>query len=296
MTPRFIERPALDPTGLRDPTVLPQPLPYNLVPRDFFRMVEDLCDLLHETNSMLVGKGYDRLEELMDPAGFSGLVSRAVSDGVAKFSRSLVLNRYHNGYPDLLPHGVYPEDSTAHGTRGGLEIKASRYEYGWQSHGPRSGWFCVVQFAIDRDENKALYDREPTNINCVLVAQLEEDDWSWQPAKPGRIRSGTASIKLRGEGKLRAGAVWVNPSYEKKHAARVKKAKLSEFSESATTAIIGSLQQAGAALTVEAICAAVAPPAGLAAGDVVSRVRSTLSSLVASGQVTRSARATYALV
>jgi hypothetical protein len=81
---------------------------------------------LHELNVQLHARGYERLEELLDPAGFSGLLSRAIVDGIHRQSRALDRNEYHNGYPDLVPHGVYPGNSVQHGTKGGLEHDLSR--------------------------------------------------------------------------------------------------------------------------------------------------------------------------
>lgn len=227
--PRFIELVTTDAAGMRQASALPVPLPYHLAPRDVLRCTEDLHQLLHDLNTQLNSKGYERLEELLDPAGFSGLMSRAVVDNIHRQSRALDRNEYHNGYPDLVPHGVYPGNKAQHGDRGGLEVKASRYDTNWQSHGPRAGWFCVVQFEIDDDENKALQDREPTRIRAVMIAELGTEDWSWQPAQEGKIRSGTASIKVTGRRKLRAGAVWVDPDYESDHQRLLSDATIKTF-------------------------------------------------------------------
>ena len=121
--PRFTERALTDRRGLRTGN----DLPYNLRPEDVIRVAEDVHDLLHEVNSMMVARSFDRMEELLDPAGFSGFVSRSVVDRFAGLSRPLVKNTYHNGYPDLLPYGTYAGDAVQHGTKGGLEVKASRH-------------------------------------------------------------------------------------------------------------------------------------------------------------------------
>jgi hypothetical protein len=284
---RYIEKAGLDASGLIGPSDLPRALPYNLQPRDFLRMVEDLYQLLHDLNVRLDDRDYDRLEELLDPAGFSGLISRAVVDGVSKFSRALVKNRYHNGYPDLLPARTYPGDSTPHGDRGGLEVKASRSDTSWQSHGPRAGWFCVVQFEIDRDETKAIRDREPTMVRAVMVAELARDDWSWQPAAAGRMRSGTASIKPVGRAKLRAGAVWVDPTYRGAHELRLTTERQAVFGEGAEGIVLEALRQSGRPARAAELAELVGPPAGLQAHDVKSRVTSALGRLVRAGSVRR---------
>jgi hypothetical protein len=110
--PRYIEKQSTDSAGL----VAGAALPYHLQPVDVLRTVEDLHELLHDVNSLLHGRGYDRMEELLDPAGYSGFISRTVVDRIARLYRRLVRNTYHNGYPDLLPRGVYPNDSAQHGS------------------------------------------------------------------------------------------------------------------------------------------------------------------------------------
>jgi hypothetical protein len=216
VSPRFLDKVAVDSASMVDPSTLPFALPYGLAPNVFFRTVEDVHDLIHDVNTLLHAKSYRRLEELLDPAGFSGLISRTVAERLSRASRQLVVNQFHNGYPDLLVDGQYPGNSVQRG-EGGLEIKASRKSSSWQSHGPRAGWFCVVQFELDEDSAKAVVDRNPTCVRAVMLAELGEADWNWQPAGPGRMRSGTASVKPSGIVKLRAGAVWVDPTYRAAH-------------------------------------------------------------------------------
>ncbi len=250
--------------------------------------------MLHEVNGKLHELGYDRLEELLDPAGYSGLLSRSMVDRFDRFSRALVQNRYHNGYPDLLPRGAYPGDAVQHGQQGGLEVKASRYQSGWQSHGPRAGWFCVVQFALDRDAAKALHDREPTTVQAVYVAELEEADWSWQPAAEGRIRSGTASVTGSGELKLRLGAVWIDPTYERDHAERVQHLMLSDFGANAEQLIIEVLESSLEPLSADEVATHLAGPANLPAELIRTRVVSRLRKLASSGEVIRPSRGKFA--
>jgi hypothetical protein len=188
-------------------------LPYGLRPLDFFRTVEDVQNLLGDLNNMLFEKHYGSLINLVDRAAFSGLISRTVVERLARSSRRLVVNRHHNGYPDLILEGSHPRNAVARGTEG-LEVKASRKSSGWQSHGPRAGWFCVAQFFLDERDDVAADALEPVSMRAIMVARLEEADWSWQPAAAGRIRSGTASIRPSGLQKMRAGAIWVEPSYQ----------------------------------------------------------------------------------
>jgi hypothetical protein len=281
--PRFIQRAPTDQSGL----VEEAELPYHLAPRDVVRLVEDLHDLLHDINRMLVDRGYERMEELLDPAGFSGFISRTIVDRIARLSRALERNLYHNGYPDLLPRGAYPGSAVQHGDRGGLEVKASRGNSSWQAHGPRAGWFLVVQFDLDHDESKAQQDREPTRVLAVLLAELLESDWSWQPAAPGRIRSGTASIKPSGAMKLRRGAAWVEPTYRAEHDDRLIQACREAWRPTATTDCLYILDQASQPLTPAEVADAAGEMIGVPGSRLLSTVRSVLSNLVRDGAVIR---------
>lgn len=287
--PRFIELVQTDAAGTRDPRDLPVPLPYHLAPRDILRCVEDLHQLLHDLNTQLNDKGYERLEELLDPAGFSGLMSRAVVDNIHRQSRALDRNEYHNGYPDLVPHGVYPQNKAQHGDQGGLEVKASRYDGSWQSHGPRAGWFCVVQFEIDDDEDKALQDREPTRIRAVMIAELAKDDWSWQPAKEDRIRSGTASVKVTGRYKLRSGAVWVDPDYEDEHQRLLADATVKTFAVDRNKHVADYFfANPDDEVRAQVVIDWVALQHGFADGDLIKgHVNTAIKALVGDGTVTR---------
>lgn len=56
---------------------------------------------------------------------------------IPKHCPSIVKNAYHNGHPDLIPAGMFPNNAVQHATEG-VEIKASRYLRGWQGHNPRT--------------------------------------------------------------------------------------------------------------------------------------------------------------
>lgn len=288
--PRYTERAPTDAAGLKSGIGLP----YNLQPRDVLRMVEDLHDLLHEINSMMVSRGFDRMEELLDPAGFSGFISRSVVDRLDNLSRALVRNEFHNGYPDLLPYGQYPNNSIQHGERGGLEVKASRNASSWESHGPRGGWFCIVQFAIDVDSEKALKDREPTRILAVMIQELEKKDWKWQPAKEGKIRSGTASIRPSGAAKLRTNAVWVDPEYQGIHDDRLIAARRDAWrADSAEDDCYDILVETDFPLRAVEVADRVAERLQVPPDRLISTTRSTLEKLVKYGEATKPKRGYY---
>jgi hypothetical protein len=128
--PRFLSRPELHPQGW-NPQVQ---LPYQLSRGDFHGALQDLYQFLNQANSELTGRGWERLEDSMMPANFSGLISDFVVSRLARNSANLVKNRYpSNGNPDLLPRGHYASDAVQHGDEG-VEVKASRSDGGWQGH------------------------------------------------------------------------------------------------------------------------------------------------------------------
>ncbi len=281
---RYIEKAPTDPAGLKSGI----DLPYHLQPRDVLRMVEDMHDVLHEINSMMDAKGFNRMEELLDPAGFSGFVSRTIVEGLDRHCRALVRNEFHNGYPDLLPLGIYPGDSVQHGESGGLEVKASRNPSSWESHGPRGGWFCVVQFGLDQDRSKALKDREPTKVLAVMIEQLEKEDWNWQPAQAGKIRSGTASIRPSGAAKLRANAAWVEPSYQDEHDERLITARVATWrSGSSEDDCLEILVDAGEPMKAAEVAQIAAEKILVPAKRLRSTTDSTLKKLVKAGEISK---------
>ena len=293
----FLRLAAPDPAGLVHLARLPEPLPYGLQPRHVLRAIEDVQDLIHQLNVVLYESSYEPLEDLLDRASFSGLISRTITTRLAESrSGSLVVNQFHNGYPDLIPKGRYQNDAVQRGV--GLEVKASRSEGSWQAHGPRPGWFIVVQFQLDESPEVARLEREPTRIQAAMLANLSEEDWSWTPARAGRIRSGTASVKPSGRLKLRKGAVWVDPHYQARHDQLSNSLEFSAFRMSLSTLIMERLAGTSEPVNPEQILDRLDLPHGLSETQGLTAIRSALSKLKKEGTITASGprgyyRATY---
>src|SRR5690606_24294556 len=83
-------------------------LPYELRLKDFELAMQDVYDFFYDVNLYLSEKGLHRLDDMLRPAAMSGLLSDMLTSSMAKHSRVLVENRYHNGHPDLIVNGVYP--------------------------------------------------------------------------------------------------------------------------------------------------------------------------------------------
>jgi hypothetical protein len=214
--PRFTERPNLHPQGF-NPSVR---LPYGLRAAEVRAAIEDVYDFLYNVNRFLTEKGWHRLEETLLAATFSGVVSEMAVQSLSKQSATLVKNQYHNGRPDLLPRGRYPNDAVLRGEEG-VEVKASRNKGGWQGHNIESGWIMVFQYQVDV-ETEPSEDRQPTTFVSVVVAQLQEEDWSFSGRGEASRRTITASILRSGMEKLLANPVYLDPTYAPARSSRTR--------------------------------------------------------------------------
>ena len=99
-------------------------LPYELRVEDFSMVMQDLYDFFFDVNSHLANRGIRRLDDMLRPAAMSGLISDMVTASMARHARVLVENRYHNGHPDLIVNGIYPNNAVKAGDHG-VEIKSN---------------------------------------------------------------------------------------------------------------------------------------------------------------------------
>ncbi|MGH2446332.1 MAG: hypothetical protein ACRDGD_09885 [Candidatus Limnocylindria bacterium] len=206
--PPYLDRPTAQPSDADSAVALP----YGLSAAAVVAAVNDIHAYLYAMNSASVEHGYQRLEELMQPAAFSGMLSGLAVESMARETEregahpGLRPNRYHNGRPDLVPRGTYPSDAVQHGDEG-IEVKASRAVRGWQGHNIEVGWLMVVQFSTDTT-TQPIYGRAPTTIERVMVASLDEADWSFSGRSATSRRTPTASVGPTGYAKLIVGAVY----------------------------------------------------------------------------------------
>lgn len=203
----YTDRPNLHPKGFD----LTMDLPHGLRVTEVRAALEDVYDFLYNVNSFLTEKGWDRLEETLMAATFSGVISEMVVQSMSKQSKSLINNQWHNGRPDLVPRGHYQGDAVLQGSEG-IEVKASRYASGWQGHNIESGWILIFQYEIDL-ETEPVQDRQPTRFVKVLIAQLDETDWSFSGRSETSRRTITASILRSGREKLLAKPLYLDPTY-----------------------------------------------------------------------------------
>lgn len=157
-----------------------------------------------------MGGDGERLEDFMHPANFSFLLSELVVGGLSRHCPSLTKNRYHNGYPDLLPLRL-SADNRALRAEEGVEVKCSRHTSGWQGHNPEAGWILVGVYVLDTTTEPP-QERTPTYFSRVMMARLDVADWSFAGRREGGRRTPTASILKSGQQKLLAGTLYQQPA------------------------------------------------------------------------------------
>ena len=182
-------------------------LPYQLRREDFALVMQDVYDFFFDVNSRLFEKGIKRLDEMLRPAAMSGLISDMVTASMAQHSRVLVENTYHNGHPDLIVNGVYPNDSVKSGTEG-IEIKSTRKPGGAvDTHGAREQWMCVFVYRVDNATEPAV-DRAPMKFTEVYLGHVTVGDFRKNPR--GELGKRTATLDRYGIAKLRENWVYLD--------------------------------------------------------------------------------------
>lgn len=196
-------------------------LPYNLRVKDFELAMTDIYDFFHDVNQNLLDKNLRRFEDMARPAMLSGMVSDLMTDSLATHSRSLIVNGYHNGHPDLLVVDKYADNKVQSGEHG-VEIKSTNKNGGAvDTHGARSQWMCVFVYKVDKSTQSAS-DREPLKFTEVYLAQVEADDFrlnSRQTATGTR----TATLDRDGVAKLRRGWIYLDKPKPKPRTSRARK-------------------------------------------------------------------------
>lgn len=167
--------------------------------------MQDVYDFFFDVNTHLVARGLRRMEDMLRPAILSGLLSDMVTASIAKHSRVLAQNEYHNGHPDLIVHGIYPNNAVKAGKHG-IEIKTTGKTGGAvDTHGARAQWMCVFVYQTDTKSEPAA-SREPLCFREVYLGQVELEDFRKNPR--GELGTRTATLHKDGIKKLRANWIY----------------------------------------------------------------------------------------
>ncbi len=175
-------------------------LPFELRLKDFEMAMQDVYDFFYDVNLGLVERGLERLDDMLRPAIMSGLLSDMLTASLAKHSRTLTVNLYHNGHPDLVVKGIYPGNSVKDGAHG-VEIKTTRKSGGAvDTHGARDQWMCVFVYEVDATTEPAR-ERTPMTFTEVYLARVSKEDFRKNPR--GELGTRTATLHREGIEKLR---------------------------------------------------------------------------------------------
>ncbi|MDQ6626763.1 MAG: hypothetical protein M3Y69_11605 [Verrucomicrobiota bacterium] len=179
-------------------------LPYELRLQDFEIAMQDVYDLFFDVNSGLLDKGLARLDDFLRPAIMSGLVSDLLTASIAKHARTLTVNAYFNGHPDLVVKGVYPGDKVKAGTEG-VEIKTTRKTGGAvDTHGARDQWMAVFVYDVDLTTEPAR-ERRAMTFGEIYLGKVDVADFR----RNARGELGTRTATLHREGILKLRRNWI---------------------------------------------------------------------------------------
>lgn len=180
--------------------------PYELRMQDFQMAMQDVYDFFYDVNTLLSGKGLQRLDETLRPAIMSGVLSDMLTASLAKHSRVLTQNRYFNGHPDLLVQGIYPDNAVKAGADG-VEIKTTRKSGGAvDTHGAREQWMCVFVYIVDNASQPATA-RSPLTFSEIYLGKVTMEDFRRNPR--GELGTRTATLHREGVKKLRENWIYL---------------------------------------------------------------------------------------
>lgn len=180
-------------------------LPYELRLLDFEAAMQDVYDFFYDVNVHLRAKGLPRLEDTLRKANLSGTLSDMLTASIAKHSRVLTQNLHHNGHPDLVVGGLYPNDAIKAGEEG-VEIKSTMKRGGAvDTHGGRRQWFCVFVYKTDQETQPAV-QRRNLKFTELYLAQVEPEDF--RRNERGELGTRTSTLHREGVAKLREGWIY----------------------------------------------------------------------------------------
>ncbi|RLT38487.1 MAG: hypothetical protein DWI57_11935 [Chloroflexi bacterium] len=183
-------------------------LPYGLTVENVRQAMTEFLEFLGFINQQLHTKNLPRMEGFLMPANFSSIVGEFMNLTIPKYCSSLVRNQYHNGHPDLIPAGMFADDSIQYAHEG-IEIKGSRHSSGWQGHNPEAVWLMVFTFDSNTSRDSGLgISPKSFRFAGVYAAKLEEKDWNFSGRSETSRRTITASVNRSGVEKMRGNLIY----------------------------------------------------------------------------------------
>lgn len=209
-------------------------IPYGLKPEHIGKAMQDFVDFLGFINRQLRTKEIERIESMLMPANFSSIVGEFMISRISRYCGSMVKNTYHNGHPDLIPIGLFKNNSVQHDSRG-IEVKGSRNTNNWQGHNAEAIWLMMFVFDSNSSSEKAEEEEIlpiPFRFAAVLGAQLDIQDWSFSGRSAESRRTITATVKPSGVAKMMANWIYdddLSGLSRKRSKSKRKKAKQIEI-------------------------------------------------------------------
>lgn len=188
-------------------------LPYGCTVEHVQQAMSEFTDFLSFLNQQLYTKGIKRFESMLMPANFSSMVCEFMVATLPKHCPGIAKNQSHDGHPDLVPRGLFSNDSAQHAQEG-IDIMGSRYPGGWQGQNPGNTWLLVFVFDGNRsvDASKGSQPK-PFRFTKVVGAHLNKDDWKLSGHRTGSRHIGAASILPSGYDKMTANWIYLAPGY-----------------------------------------------------------------------------------
>jgi hypothetical protein len=164
------------------------------------------CQWLSEMNELNARMGIPKVERDLSPATLSTMVSDFFIARLADYSGGkLVVNKKHNGHPDLVPAGVYPDDAVHQGGVG-IEIKTSRCE-AWGGHNREGSYLLVVGTSCET-RNDPRSTVRPFCFRFVGGETLTKEDWRFSGRGEDSRRTPTTALTPSGRSKLTQNALY----------------------------------------------------------------------------------------
>lgn len=172
-------------------------LPHDLTIQQIELAMNDCVTVIKNYDKFAISNDLPNLVDLQTPAGFSSMISEMAIKKLTQHCSTLCQNTYHNGHPDLIPVGIYPNNSILKGTQG-IEVKASKLLSGWQGHNPEDVFLLIFVYSLNPE----------FRFRKVLGANLLKEDWTYSGRNSESRRTITASVNKYGMKKLRTNWIY----------------------------------------------------------------------------------------
>jgi hypothetical protein len=156
-------------------------IPFGVTTAHLYDSMKEFTTFVGFIDTQLRAQKMARFEDILMAANFNGMVGEFMSRTIPKYCRSVVKNNRHNGRPDILPAGKYPNDAAQHAGTDGIEIRASRYLKSWQTHKAEDMWLLMFVFQSGRVNPKV---SEQVGFKFLIVAGGPITKADWPARKP----------------------------------------------------------------------------------------------------------------